>query len=171
MMVKSKDEEQAIARELRKQGWSYKQIAEELSVSKGSAYNWCHDIQLTPEQELINKERQIQRGESNIGAQVNRAKATEERRQFQEQGRIKALERNRLHMIGCMLYWAEGAKSNRNAIIFANSDIEMTLVFARFLREELDVPEDKLKVKIHCHTKIPEEVESLEQYWLNMLPR
>lgn len=72
-------------------------------------------------------------------------------------------------MMGCMLYWAEGAKYRRNNLIFANSDAEMILIFARFLREELDVPKEKLKVKIHCHTQIPEEIEAIEQHWLNLL--
>ncbi len=169
MMVKPKDEEQAIARELRKQGWSYRQIAEELGVSKGSAYNWCHDIELTAEQESANKERQIKRGENNIGAKTNKAKALEERKQYQEQGRIKAQERSRLHMIGCMLYWAEGAKSTRHVVHFANSHVEMMLVFIRFLREELNVPDDIVKVQIHCYAKSDVERIAIENYWLDLL--
>lgn len=36
-----------------------------------------------------------------------------------------------LHLAGCMLYWAEGAKS-RNTIEFANSDPNMVRLFCRF---------------------------------------
>lgn len=168
-MVKAKEEEQAIARDLRKQGWSYKQIADELDVSRSSVHNWCKDIELTPEQKARNKEKQIKRGKNNKGAQVNKEKALIERRQFQEAGRIKARERSRLHMIACMLYWAEGAKSVRSVVQFANSDVEMILVFARFLRDELNVEDEAIKMQIHCYAKSEEERVNIEKYWLDLL--
>lgn len=169
MMAKAKKEDKLVARGLRMEGWSYSQIAKELGVSKGSAHLWCHDIELTREQEAVNKERGIYYGEDNKGAKVNKAKALVERKEYQELGRIKARERSRLHMMGCMLYWAEGAKSVRNVVQFANSDVEMILVFARFLAEELNVPTDMMKIQIHCHTKTIEEREEVEQYWLEIL--
>ena len=168
-MVKAKEEEQALARELRKQGWSYTQIADELEVSKGSVHNWCKDIELSPEQKKQNREKQIQRGKANKGAQKNKEDALLERKEYQESGRIKARERSRLHMIGCMLYWAEGAKSSRNVVQFANSDSHMILIFAEFLRKELDVLEDMIKVQVHCHTNVDEERIAIENYWLNLL--
>ena len=169
MMAMAKKEDKLVARGLRMEGWSYSQIAEELGVSKGSAHLWCHDIELTTEQKIANKERQNPPGKQNKGSQRNQANALADRKQYQELGRIKARERSRLHMIACMLYWAEGAKSNRHAIIFANSDSEMIQVFIQFLREEFAVAEEKLKVKIHCHTQIPEEIEAIEEYWLDLL--
>jgi len=168
-MVQAKEEEMRLARELRMQGWSYKQIAEEIGVSKGSVHNWCKDIKLTPEQKAANKERQIKRGKNNKGAQTNRKKALIERREYQNAGRMKARQGSHLHMIGCMLYWAEGAKYRRNNLIFANSDVKMIQVFAHFLREELNVQDDGIKVKVHCHTTNPDEIEAIENYWLNLL--
>ncbi len=168
-MVKPKDEERLIARGLRIEGWSYSQIAEELGISKGSAHNWCHDIQLTPEQNDINKERGVYYGENNKGSKTNQAKGLTQRKEYQQRGRIKARENDPLHIIGCMLYWAEGAKSNRNAIIFANSDVEMIKVFMRFLRDALQVPDETVTVKIHCHTTIADNITAIENYWLTIL--
>ena len=51
----------------------------------------------------------------------------------QEEGRQLAERCEALHVAGCMLYWAEGAK-DRNQIRFTNSDPEMARFFVRFLR-------------------------------------
>ncbi|MEM9950579.1 MAG: helix-turn-helix domain-containing protein [Chloroflexota bacterium] len=168
-MVKPKDKEKQEARRLRNEGWSYNQIAKELDISKSSAHNWCHDIELTPEQKTVNKERGIYYGDNNKGAITNKKRALEARKVYQSQGRLKARENNRLHITGCMMYWAEGAKYRRNIIIFANSDVEMIKVFAQFLRQELDVSDEQIKVKVHCHTTDADKIATIENYWLNLL--
>jgi hypothetical protein len=167
----SNSEKRERARELRLMGWSYKQIVEELGCAKSSVSNWCSDIVLLPHQYAELKERQRQYGNNygNKGSQANKQYALEQRRQYQATGREKAREGRFLHIVGCMLYWAEGAKYRRNCVDFANSDEHMMLMFVRFLREELQVPDDKLKVQIHCYAQDTNEVQRIEDYWLDML--
>lgn len=117
------------ARRLRKQGKSVKEIALALKVSRSSVSLWVRDIELTEEQTQVLKDRQRLWGAQNSGAHVNRDKAQQRRAIAQETGRLKAKENNALHLAGCMLYWAEGAKS-RNNVNFVNSDPNMsTLLF------------------------------------------
>lgn len=88
---------------------------------------------------------------------------------YQEEGRAKARENNPLHLAGCMLYWAEGAKSKSSGIAFANSDPNMLLLFMRFLREEMQVKDEIIRMRIQCHTRDPIEIKRIERYWLDLL--
>ncbi|NJO84648.1 MAG: hypothetical protein HC828_19025 [Blastochloris sp.] len=87
----------------------------------------------------------------------------------QEAGRVKAREGSLLHAMGCMLYWAEGAK-DRNQLNFVNSNSGMMLMFVRFLKEEMGVnPQTEIAIRIHCHSNEPTEMQRVEQYWLSLL--
>ncbi len=155
------------ARELRAQGMSVRDIAAALGVSTSSASLWVRNIELSAEQKAALKANQRRWGGQNVGAQVNRGKAREMRIAYQEAGRKKAREGSQLHLIGCMLYWAEGAKA-RNGIYFANSDPQMLLLFVRFLREELKVAASQIKLLIHCHSDDLNEIQRIERYWLTL---
>jgi hypothetical protein len=90
------------------------------------------------------------------------------REAYQQAGRAKAREMRPLHLTGCMLYWAEGAKS-RNSLYFVNSDPNMLLLFMRFLREEMQVKDTEIVMYVHCHTPDEHEVKRIGGYWLNLL--
>lgn len=156
------------AREMRRQGFSVNQIANELNVSKGSVSVWVRDIVLTNEQKSTLKAQQKQWGENNKGSQKNRQAAIQQRIAYQQLGREKAHEGSRLHLIGCMLYWAEGAKA-RNFIHFVNSDPHMMTIFRRFLDEELKVENSEMSLQIHCHTHDKVEQNRISEYWLKLL--
>ena len=156
------------ARLLRQQGKSIGEITSILNVSKSSVSNWVRDIVLSDEQIQKLKANQRQYGGQNSGAKLNQAVAKNKRELYQQAGREAAREDSQLHLIGCMLYWAEGAKA-RNAIYFANSDPNMMLLFTRFLREELKVKDDDMRLLIHCHSHDPNEIQRVEQYWLGLL--
>lgn len=165
-MTKSEMRQQA--RDMRQSGMSVREIAAALGVSKGSVSMWVRDIVLTDEQIHILKARQSRYGGQYSGAQTNRDNARRMRESFQEQGRIKARERRPLHMAGCMLYWAEGAK-HRNKLYFVNSDPNMLRFYVRFLREELGVIDEQMSVHIHCHSDRPDEIQRIERYWPELL--
>jgi len=157
------------ARQLRRKGNSITDIAKQLGVSKGSVSTWCRDIKLTKEQKAKLKEKRKKWGAQNKGAQVNRQRALEQRKIYQEEGRARAQQYSPLHLQACMLYWAEGAKMKKNSVHFANSDEYMILLFMKFLRTEFDIPEDKYRLQIHCHTKDTEEHERIIKFWTSLL--
>lgn len=164
-----KREVRDLAGQLRKQGWSIRHIANELGVSKGSVSAWVREIELTEEQKLQLTANQKHWAAQNKGAESNRIKHKELRQKYQLQGRLKAKQQRPLHLIGCMLYWAEGAKVKKNSVHFVNSDPAMVAIFMRFLREELEVDEAKLALQIHCHSNSEEEIKRIENYWLKLL--
>lgn len=163
-----KRETRTRARRMRQEGQSVREIAKLLEVSTSSVSNWVRDIELTDDQIEALKQNQRRYGSQNAGAKTNQHRALEQRRAFQDAGRARAREGSRLHLIGCMLYWAEGAKA-RNAVIFTNSDAEMNQLFFRFLIEELEVKDEDVRLLIHCHSSELAEISRIENYWINLL--
>jgi predicted transcriptional regulator len=169
-MTRAKYETRLEARELRTQGYSVRDIAKMLNVSTSSASAWVRDIVLTDTQIIQLKKQQLDRiaPARQKGAHTNRTKYKGFREKYQQEGREKAREGDRLHMMGCMLYWAEGAKA-RNAFVFVNSDERMMQFFTRFLRESLNVPSEDIVFYFHCHTRDEAEIERIRLYWLKTL--
>jgi predicted transcriptional regulator len=157
------------ARRLRQEGMSIKRIAKTLGVSLSSVSTWVRDIVLSDDQLAEIKRRQytFDVGQHK-GSQANMVKHREIRRQYQEEGRRKARERDPLHIAGCMLYWAEGTK-DRNSLEFVNSDPDMMQYYMRFLRESLSVEDDSMSASVICYTGNGLSIEEIEDYWLSLL--
>jgi len=135
----------AKARELRASGLTGQEIADLLQVSLTSIIKWTRD----PNHPY------------SVKARVRRL-------QWQEEGRKAAREANKLHRMGSLLYWAEGGKS-RNSVVFGNTDTAMMLLFIKFLRTELAVKDDEIKLHIQAHAVDPIQIKQIEYYWLNIL--
>lgn len=160
----------ARARELRKQGYSLGDIAAEVGAAKATVSLWVRDIELDEIQlDMIGQKRSQKLRMQNKGAQANRHKFRTIRQAYQEAGRLRARETpTLLHAMGCMLYWAEGAKT-RTEIAFVNSDPEMMVLFCRFLKEELNVTDDLLVLQVTSHSRDPEVNRAQNEYWLKLL--
>jgi hypothetical protein len=152
-------DEHAKARQLRYLGASVKEIAAHLGVAPSTVSVWCRDIELSERHRRRNRLR---------GARARTpawsARHRERRREFQEEGRQRARQDEALHAIGCMLYWAEGAK-DRNTVTFANSDAAMVETFARFLRECFGVEGDDLRFRVNVYLGNVLTIEEIEAYW------
>ena len=155
------------ARRMRMDGISVRDIAAQLGVSKGSVSVWVRDIVLTEEQINTLKQQQHRYGAQNKGARINQAKYQQQRLEYQQEGRLHARSGSHLHLAGCMLYWAEGAK-RRNSVYFVNSDPHMMMLFLRFLRDEMQVADASISLYIHCHYSDLSEQKRIENYWLNL---
>lgn len=103
-----------------------------------------------------------------MGSKVNQEKFRELRISYQEAGRLKAREGRPLHLAGCMLYWAEGSKE-RNRFEFVNADPYMMRLFIRFLREEMEIDEAIINIRVHCHSNDPDEKQRTGEYWAQLL--
>lgn len=166
--MKAKKRLQDEARRLRAEGKSVPEIQKLLGVSKSSVSIWVRGIELQQEQKDALKDRQRKFGDTNAGAKANKERFGDLRLAYQEAGRAIAREMRPLHLAGCMLYWAEGAKA-KDRINFVNSDVNMILFFMRFLREELHITDEMISLHLHCHTNKPEEIQGIEKYWTRLL--
>jgi transposase-like protein len=166
MLSDMKTAERKRARKLRReQGASVKELARLLGVSKSTISIWVRDIELTHAQREALRRRM---GGRIDGSRANAVVALARRREAQGAGRAAAGRGDLLHSAGCMLYWAEGARS-RNAIHFVNSDPAMILFFARFLRTCFKVPNEKIRIRCNLFADDAIGQREVEQFWLDLL--
>jgi hypothetical protein len=151
---------------MRADGRSVKEIAATLGVSRSSASVWVRDIPLGPEQRaaLIYRSRLG----PIVAGQLKAARAREIRRSYQDEGRRLARERDATYAAGCMLLWAEGDKC-RNYVGMSNSDPEVLVFFARFLREEFAVSDTDMRVYCNLFADHFDRQRAIEGYWLERL--
>jgi Putative ATPase subunit of terminase (gpP-like) len=167
----AKLKERRQARALRARGLPYKRIAANIGVSVGSVYSWTRDIELSAEQRARNLRGP---GGPHDPARIRRAAATwaarcrAARESSQADGRAATREGNPLHLAGCMLYWAEGAKG-RNQIKFSNSDPRMVVLFRRFLTDALAIERDEIHLSINVYTGNGLSIRQIERFWLDLL--
>src|SRR5262249_33701775 len=156
------------ARRLRTEGMSVKDITKQLGVAKSSVSVWVRDIELSDEHKAALKSKYHHYEAKIRGSQANRQKGLQQRIAYQQEGRARAREGDPLHLAGCMLYWAEGAKS-RGSLILVNSDPDMMRFFIRFLRQSLGVSDTKISLRIICYTNNGVSLDEIENYWLALL--
>lgn len=157
------------ARRLRsEEGMAITEICRVLGVSKSSVSVWVRDIELTEAQkDRLHDQHYAYRAQTK-GGHTNAVKARELRKQYQEEGRTKARERDPLHIAGCMLYWGEGAKK-RNVLGLSNSDPALLQFYVRFLKESLLIENEEISLRIYCYLGNEIAQEDVEQYWLSTL--
>lgn len=164
-----KPEKREAARRLRREGQSINEIVHALGVSKSSVSLWVRDVELTPQQQRSLYDRRGPRYEAQTnGSKAVAAKYRALRLAYQQEGRAKAREMDPLHMAGCMLYWAEGAKA-RNNLRFGNSDPAMMKFYIRFLRQSLRVQDEEIKLRITCYLNNDLSLSDIETYWMEFL--
>jgi transcriptional regulator with XRE-family HTH domain len=157
------------ARRLRReQGLPIKVIAAEVGVSSSSVSRWVADVELTPEQEAALREANPIYNRQRSGTARSSANARLRRIDAQHHGRALAQRGDRLHEIGCMLYWAEGSK-NRNQLAFTNADPEMVDLFVHFLRRCYGVPRERIALTVNIHLGNGMTLEEIETWWLTRL--
>jgi hypothetical protein len=148
-----------------------KRIATGPGVSPSSVLSWTRDIQLTPEQNDINlRGPRGPQSPEQIARRVDAIKRLSRARRigYQQEGRRRARARDSLHMAGCMLYWAEGAKA-RNALKMCNSDSHLVAFFKRFLVECFGVGTHSFRLSLHVYLDNGLSLEQVEQHWLTSL--
>jgi transcriptional regulator with XRE-family HTH domain len=164
-----KPTEREMARRLRREeGLSIKAIARRLDVSASSVSLWVRDVPLTPEQEAVLEAGNPIRSRQRRGALNNSLRRREERRAAQAHGRELARSRDPDFIAGCMLYWAEGAKS-RNSASGTNADPDLLAQFTWFLRASYGVPDEKFAFSVNCFLNNGLELAEIEAWWLERL--
>jgi transposase-like protein len=165
--VKTREREEA--RMLRRdEGLPIKEIARRVGVSVSSVSVWVRDVELTAEQRrellMLNPAYNRQLNGAAMNASRNRAR----RLAYQEEGRRLARLGEPLYLAGCMLYWAEGAKT-RNQLRFSNSDPEMARFFVDFLKEYFDLDDAEIRLTCNLFADHVERQREIEQFWLDCL--
>jgi transcriptional regulator with XRE-family HTH domain len=167
---RAKDDSRARARELRKQGLDYEEIAGALGVSKSSVSLWVRDM---PRPERLSYEECRKRSAegSRLYWEAERP-AREARREAVRAaaaGEIGMLSKREVLIAGAIAYWCEGAKSKphklRESAVFINSDPGLISFFLRFLGEA-GVEPGQMRFRVHIHETA--DVAAAEEFWLEV---
>lgn len=164
--MKTKVLEKEKATKLRKDGFSYKDILSEISVSKSTISNWLKDLPITPEEKKLLKER----ADSNISrgriksATANRRNRLEKEKILFGQAKIefRELKNNPMFLVGVGLYWAEGSKRT-STFQFMNSDPDMINFMILWCKKFLPERIENVHLRLYMH-KIY-SYEKCEEYW------
>ncbi|SNR49796.1 helix-turn-helix domain-containing protein [Actinomadura mexicana] len=153
------------ALELRRQGWTYREIAGSLNISISTCSLWLRHLPEPPRKgysqervaamwrsrwEPIHLAREQQRRETKL-------RACRE---------IGAMDERDILMAGALAYWCEGEKDKiykrREWVSFINSDPALILLFLRFL-EVAGVLRGQLRIRLHIHETA--DIEAAAGWW------
>ena len=150
--------------ELRRKGYAINAIAQEIGVAKSSISRWVRDIQLTAKQS--DKLRLAPFTDSAVEhRRAARLKNELQKRQnviSTAKTEIPSIDITNLWLMGVMLYWAEGGKTQR-LVRFSNGDPEMIKIMIKFFKDVCLVPDNKLRGYIHIHQNL--DYQAAEVYW------
>jgi len=145
--------ERAIA--LRREGRSYREIREELSVSKSSLSLWLRHVVLTEEQRdrlvLLRRQSASKAGRTAQAARLARRAATIASAESQIPAHLSESE---LFVAGVVAYWSEGSKAkpwrSGEQVNFINSDPALIDLFMRWLALiGVDLEDLTFRIAIH----------------------
>lgn len=155
MSYRGKVAERERARELRAQGWTYKEIVAELGVSRSSVSLWVRDVEF--DQSAWEERARANFWKGNQGARrrgpnkLARARQAEIDQLLAEgRERIGRLTEKEFLVAGTALYAGEGDKRDR-VVKFANSDPRMIDFFLAWLRRFFPVDESRLRLRLYLH--------------------
>ncbi len=140
--------------ELRKKGYSLKEIVDELNVPKSSVSDWVRNVPMSKksEQRLLTK---IKIGQL-YSQRVNREKRIEKERKASDRAKVllsNIPSNNEMRRLVCsLLYLCEGRKSVFRGVDFMNSDPGLMRLFLKSLRESFDLDERRFRVQVHLHS-------------------
>ncbi|PIP27555.1 MAG: hypothetical protein COX30_01255 [Candidatus Moranbacteria bacterium CG23_combo_of_CG06-09_8_20_14_all_39_10] len=161
-------EEKIKAFKFRRDGKSYRQIAELLNISKStlsgwfSDMNWSQDVKKTLVEKSKNASRKRLINLNNI-----KKKRLDEHYMLAEGEAIaefEKLKKDKLFITGIALYWGEGDKTFKNGVVrISNTDARMLRIFNDFLQKICKVNIEKIRAGILLYPDL-DSVECLK-FW------
>lgn len=139
------------ARNMRRHGKSYLEIAREIGISKSTAKLWCQDIVLSAahKRALYSKRiKALMRGPNS--SHERRKQEINELLSAAELEVPKTLSLETIKFFGAALYWAEGSK--KNGFLLTNSDPLLVKYFMFWLKTTFDIIPSQVKAQLNIHS-------------------
>jgi hypothetical protein len=151
---RAKDDLRVVARRMRQEGRSYREIRAEVPVSKSTLSLWLKDVPISEEQRALLRRHRLDAGQRRATALRARRIATQRRIWKEAAAEIGALSERELLIAGVIAYWAEGSKAKPwrsvERLQFINSDPTMIRLFIAWLRL-FGITTDDLVFRISIH--------------------
>jgi transposase len=128
---------------LRKRGFSYREISKICGISVSTASKWLSSLPGSESIVIENKKKAAKENASRLKL-INKARTTERTKLYQEAERVARIEyqnyrTNPLFMAGLTLYLAEGDMNDDRLMRLASSRPELHRLFIRFVMQFLGV--------------------------------
>lgn len=137
---------QNIAIEMRKRGLSYSEIENRTHVPKSTIAFWVKNIRLTLEQIKKLNDKKIQTAKKNAQKKISKTLRMIEEIKNSSVGDIKKISKKELWLIGIVLYWKNGNKSDlKKGVHFSSSDPDAIKLFLKWLRDVGGVDDKEIK--------------------------
>lgn len=162
-MMRKKEKE--VARRLRSEGKSIKEIERLIGVRRSSISTWVRDVPLTEEQKKRLAARTLSLDVLERRRQTRLSNGYKARYPFLQMGvsDIEALKTIDLFMLGLGLYWGEGSKTARGTIELSNTDPRIIQIYILFLTNICGFPKNRLRAHVGVHSHIASN--EAEKYW------
>ncbi|MEK7149944.1 MAG: hypothetical protein AAB757_03185 [Patescibacteria group bacterium] len=154
---------------LRKQGLTYSEILQQITVSKSTLSLWLHSVGLSKKQfQKLTEKKLASMKRGAIAKHNQRIQLTDEIKK-KSRAEIKSISHKELLLIGAALYWAEGSKEKEHSIgqgvIFSNSDPLMIQLFLKWLKEILNISREEIVAEIYIHENSINNINAVKKYW------
>lgn len=159
--------------ELRRNGLSYKEILNEIKVSKSTLSLWLRNVGLSKRQIQRITKKKIQ--SARRGGIAKRIQSLERKNEIYSQSSsdISNLSDRDIWLIATALYWAEGSKEKLHkpgsSVEFANTDPRMLRIFLYWLTHLNNIILDQISFEIYIHTSHVNSIDNVKKYWSEQL--
>lgn len=139
---------------MRKRGMSYDVITRALGVPKSTLSSWLGRHPYMPSNGRRQREHlarirliaaEAKRAQRQSWINASRHNGAQEAKKFSLTPQVNA------KALLAMLYWAEGSKSDRDRLTFANTDPVLSGFYLSLLRTAYAIDEKRLHIRIHIH--------------------
>ncbi|MEK7202282.1 MAG: hypothetical protein AAB669_02015 [Patescibacteria group bacterium] len=163
MIAKSQLKDEAI--KLRMKGLSYREIQQEINVSKSTLSSWLKNVLLSPEhkQRLYTKQVAI----LNLGSRSHHLRRQEEISQIMDSAQNEvstSLNDETVKLLGAAIYWAEGTKKGATRV--TNSDPALILFMVYWLRRVFGIETSSIKAWLNIYSQQDEK--DLIAFWSDL---
>src|SRR3989344_1484597 len=147
----SRTKEHNTAIRLRKRGFSYSQIKEQLGISKSTLSGWLKDYPLS--RKRINELRAWNERRIEKFRETMRAKREKRLRDvyLAQEKKLLPLSKRELYLTGLFLYLGEGTKTKPYEASLSNSNPDVILFFMYWLLHICNIKKKKIKIKLHLY--------------------
>ena len=138
--------------ELRKKGFSLREISEKLEISKSTASLWLGGVELSNDAKNRIEGLRILARIKSIATKKKKSESENDviSQRVDELLKKTSFSKNHIKIACALLYWCEGGKFD-NGVTFMNSDPEMIGYFMHTLRSGFNIDENKFRALIHLH--------------------
>lgn len=164
--MKRKDKEHEEALRLRKLGWSYSAIKNELNLSKSTLSVWLRNYPLSKGQ-ILKLQHSEAAKEKFRETMRSKRKSRMKDVYMSEMKIISKLNKRELYIAGLMMYWGEGLKATSCTVCVANTDPAVMLFTKKWLKDCYKVREKDFRVKLHLYSDM--NYEEASEYWSRLL--